>query len=96
MEQLQCYWLLYPLKLPKDGLTLLNFLQNFSTDIQVNLGELLQVANYVSILANGTSSVVNEMERLSKEEAKEQTIVDFNQRPDIPDTPTKNCVLFCI
>ena len=67
----------------ENGLTLLNFFRNLSTDVQFNLEEVLQVADYISILASGTSSIVDEMEKLSEEEAKQETPVDFSQLPDL-------------
>ena len=65
------------------GLTLLNVFQHLSTNVQFNLAEIFQVANYISILANGTTSIVDEMEKLSEEKAKQTKTVDFTQLPEL-------------
>ena len=68
---------------PKEGLTLLNFLRHLPTNIQLNLAEIFQVAEYIEILTSGTTVIVEEMARLSDEEAQQKTPVDYGVLPDI-------------
>ena len=67
----------------ENGLTLLNFLRNLPTNVQINLNDVFQAADYVSLLVEATRAVIEEMERLSAEEAKQDPPVDFSQLRDI-------------
>lgn len=67
----------------QNGLTLLNVLRHLATNVQINVKEVFQVADYISTLADGTTAIVDEMERLSEAEAKPETPVDFSQLPEL-------------
>ncbi|GBF79626.1 alpha/beta hydrolase [Aphanothece sacrum] len=67
----------------KEGLTLLNVLNNLPVNMQFNLKDILQTADYVDLLGRGTDSVIEEMRELSAQQAKKETPVNFSTLPDI-------------
>ena len=67
----------------EEGLTLLNFLRNLSTDVQLNLGKVERFANYVSTLENATGEIVDKMETLAKNDGNQLDNIDFSQLPNI-------------
>ncbi|MGL5033779.1 MAG: alpha/beta hydrolase, partial [Microcystaceae cyanobacterium] len=68
---------------PKEGLTLINFLRRYPTDINLNVETILKAANLVNRLGEGTNALVAEMERLSIQEAKSSSQINFAALPDL-------------
>ncbi|MGK7914510.1 MAG: alpha/beta hydrolase [Prochloraceae cyanobacterium] len=66
-----------------EGLTLLNFLRQFPTDIELNTDRILEVARLVELLVKGTEWMVAQMTELSSVEAANSTSVDFSKLPDL-------------
>ncbi len=67
----------------EEGLTLLNVIKNYPTDIHVNVKNLLAAANLLNILGQATNDLVAEMERLSLEQAAEEPEFDYATLPDL-------------
>ena len=68
--------------LSEEGLTLLNFLHNFSTDLQVNVEKVLLAGEYIQILGRGTNKLVEATKELTAEAIETQNN-DFTQLPDL-------------
>ena len=66
-----------------EGLTLLNFLRQFPTDIELNTDNILQVRDLVQLLVRGTKQMEREMAKLSSNEAANSQSVDFSKLPDL-------------
>ena len=66
-----------------EGLTLLNFLRQFSTDIEVRADRLLKLANLVEILLEETDEMVAKIAKLSLTEAASSTRVNFATLRDL-------------
>ena len=66
-----------------EGLTLLNFLRQFPTDIELNTDRILEVARLVELLVKGTDWMVAQMTELSSVEAANSTSVDFSALSDL-------------
>ncbi len=66
-----------------EGLSVLNFLRNFPTNIQLNTEDIVEVAKVVDKVARVTEMMVKEMERLSNLEAAKEEQVDYSQLLDI-------------
>ncbi|ERN40464.1 putative dienelactone hydrolase [Rubidibacter lacunae KORDI 51-2] len=69
--------------LSDEGLTLLNALRRFPTDIEIDAKGLFKAADRVELLAKGTEFAVNVMRDLSQAEAAAGPSVDFDTLPDI-------------
>ncbi|MGK7916512.1 MAG: alpha/beta hydrolase [Prochloraceae cyanobacterium] len=67
----------------EEGLTLLNFLRQFPTDIELNTNNILLVRDLVQLLVRGTKRLEQEMASLSSQEAANSTPVDFSKLPDL-------------
>jgi predicted dienelactone hydrolase len=65
-----------------EGLTLLGFLEKFSTDIQINIDRSLEIASEVDKIINASETMIAEMAELSAEEAKNEPDVNFAQLTD--------------
>ena len=72
----------------EEGLTLLNFLRNLSTDVQLNLEKVQRFANYVSTLENATGAVVDKMETLAQNDGNQLDNIDVKQLPNIREPGT--------
>lgn len=68
---------------PEGGLTLLNVLRKYPTDIHVNLERVLEAAKLLNILGRATNDLVDEMESLSLQEVKKAPPIDFAALPDL-------------
>ena len=66
-----------------EGLTLLNFMRQFSTDIELNTDNILQVRDSMQFLVRATKQMELAMASLSSKEAASSTPVDFSKLPDI-------------
>ena len=65
------------------GLTLLNVLHHLATDIQLNLQEVSELADYISVLKDTTNSVITTTKIIADKEAHLDKKIDFSQLPDI-------------
>jgi predicted dienelactone hydrolase len=68
---------------PAEGLTLLNVLRKYPTDIHINLEKLLEAAQLLNILGRGTNDLISEMESLSVQEAAKNPNIDYAALPDL-------------
>ncbi len=68
---------------PKEGLTLLHVLRQFSTNMQLQGELLLGLAQEVEKVVKATETYAAEMAKLSTAEAQAETPVDFAQLPNI-------------
>ena len=68
--------------LSEEGLSLLTFLHNFPTDLQLNVKKVLLAGEYLQILERGTNALVAETKKLSAEAIENQNY-DFAQLPDL-------------
>ena len=66
-----------------DGLTIINFLRQFSKDPELNAKNLIQVANKVKDLIKDTKQMTTEMKKLSSQEAAASKKVNFASLPDL-------------
>jgi predicted dienelactone hydrolase len=66
-----------------EGLTLLGFLQKFSTDLEINVDRTLAVAERVDKIVNASELMVSKVEKLSEQEAKKEDEVNFANLPDL-------------
>lgn len=69
--------------LDPEGLTLLNFLEKFPTDIQVDLNRGLEVAKEVERFIQATESIESEMRNISARQIRMQPRRDFARFPDL-------------
>ncbi|PSB04267.1 alpha/beta hydrolase [Merismopedia glauca] len=69
--------------LDPQGLTLLNFLQKFPTEIQVDLNRGLAVAKDVEQFVTATESIESEMRKISTQQIATQPVRDFSRYPDL-------------
>ena len=69
--------------LEPEGLTLLNVLSNFSTDIQIDVNEAITVAGLIDKIIKGTYFLVEEVDNLTQAEALRAQPTDFSQLPDL-------------
>ena len=68
---------------PEEGLTLLNFLRQYPTDIYLDTDGILRLANSVEGLVKETDRVVAQIQELSLKEAKADRIIDYSKLPDL-------------
>ncbi|MGK7885990.1 MAG: alpha/beta hydrolase [Crocosphaera sp.] len=69
--------------LDDQGLTLLNFLRQLSVNVQIDLKKAIAFAKDVEIVVDGTEKFVDEVEKLSAQEARQNPQIDFEQLPDL-------------
>ena len=69
--------------LDPEGLTLLNFLRQLPTNVQIDIAKSLTLANQVEIIVKGTRLFIEEIAKLSEMEAGSASSVDFDQLPDL-------------
>ena len=69
--------------LDPEGLTLLNFLRQLPTNVQIDIAKSLTLANQVEIIVKGTRLFIEEIAKLSEMEAESASSVDFDQLPDL-------------
>jgi len=67
----------------EDGLTVLNFLQQYPTDIYIDTDEIFKLANLIGGLVEETDRVVAQIQELSLKEAKSDRIIDYSKLPDL-------------
>lgn len=67
----------------KEGLTLLNVIQNLAVDIQINIPRILQYTKQINLVIEASNLFVEEVERLGQKEAELVKPVNFSQLPDI-------------
>ncbi|MBE9167483.1 alpha/beta hydrolase [Pleurocapsales cyanobacterium LEGE 06147] len=66
-----------------EGLSVLNFIRKFPTNIQLNTELIIQTARRFDLLIEATNIVVAEMAKLSAAEAATEPPIDFAALPDI-------------
>lgn len=67
----------------EEGLTLLNFLRQFPTDLHLDTRRILELTSSVANLINETDKVVAEIGALSSKEAKTSRQIDYTKLPDL-------------
>ncbi len=67
----------------ENGLTLLNFLRHLPTYMQLNLDAIQVASRSLEALDRGTQLLIEEMERLTAEKAKNEQNIDFASLPDL-------------
>lgn len=66
-----------------EGLTVLNLIRKFPTNIQLNTGLILRTARRFDLLRRATNFLVAEMKKISVEQAATEPQIDFAALPDI-------------
>jgi len=66
-----------------EGLTVLNLIRKFPTNIQLNTGLILRTARKFALLRRATDVMVAEMAKISATEAAAEQPIDFAALPDI-------------
>lgn len=74
--------------LEPEGLTLLNVLNNFSTNIEINVSQAITLAKLIDIVVQATYLFAEEVGNLAQAEAEQAQPVNFAQLPD-PRQPGK-------
>ncbi|MGK7945533.1 MAG: alpha/beta fold hydrolase, partial [Microcystaceae cyanobacterium] len=67
----------------EEGLTVLNVLKNFSTNVEINLPKSIDLARQVEKIVQATYAFVEQVEVLADQEIANNEAVDFSQLPDI-------------
>ncbi len=67
----------------EEGLTLLNFLRQFPTDIYLDTDRIFELADSVGGLVRETDLVVAQMQELSLQEAKKDRTIDYSKLTDL-------------
>ena len=67
----------------EEGLTVLNLLQAFPTDIRLNPSWIFSIAKSLERVVNDTDKMIDQVEQLSLAAIAPQNGVDFSQQPDI-------------
>ncbi|MDJ0508658.1 MAG: alpha/beta hydrolase [Crocosphaera sp.] len=65
-----------------EGLTLINFLNQLATDVEIDLKKALTLAQQVEIIVKGTELFIDEVETLANREAQQEQNLDFSQLTD--------------
>jgi predicted dienelactone hydrolase len=66
-----------------EGLSIINWLRLFPTDIQINLGNVLQFQRHIASLLRQTKQSVAELEQQSEALAASEGSIDYAARPDL-------------
>lgn len=66
-----------------EGLSILNWLRQFPTDIQLDLGKVLQLRRRITDLLDETRETVAALEQQTDADTATETPIDFSQRPDL-------------
>ncbi|MGK7932403.1 MAG: alpha/beta hydrolase [Microcystaceae cyanobacterium] len=67
----------------EEGLTVLNVLKKFSTNVEINLAKSLDLARQVEKIVLATYAFVEQVEVLADKEVANSEPIDFSQLPDI-------------
>lgn len=70
------------------GLSIINWLRQFPTDIQINLGAVLRFRRHVTDLLTETAQTMMALEQQTSALAATETAIDFSQRPDLREPGT--------
>lgn len=65
-----------------DGLTLLNFIEQYPTDIRISIQKLLSTAKTLTELLSGTQQTLEQLIANTLEDANNEASVDFSALPD--------------
>jgi len=66
-----------------DGLTLLNFFDQLPTNLTIDLAKVRELQRVISRIVEGTLSTIDQMKRLSAEEAAANPAINYAQLPDL-------------
>lgn len=66
-----------------EGLTILNFIRQFPTDIQLDTDKILLAFNLIDNLVKANQIMVEELDRLSEKEAATEKVIDYSTLPNI-------------
>lgn len=66
-----------------DGITLLDMLRNFPTDIELNTKKIIALTNQASNLIKQTKTLVTQLKEKNTAIAKSETFIDYTQLPDL-------------
>lgn len=66
-----------------EGLSVLNFMRKFSTNIELNTDQILEVSGLLEKIVKATDEMVIQISRLAAAEAATENPVDFSTLPDI-------------
>ncbi|NET06908.1 MAG: alpha/beta hydrolase [Symploca sp. SIO2B6] len=69
-----------------EGLTVLNFMRKFSTNIELNTDQILEVSGLLEKIVKATDEMVSQISRLAAAEAATENSVNFSILPDIRKT----------
>lgn len=67
----------------KDGLTLLNVLQNLAVNVQVEISQVIEYSNQIELIISGSNLFKEKVAILEQDEVKQSDPVDFSRLPDI-------------
>ncbi|WP_017294198.1 alpha/beta hydrolase [Geminocystis herdmanii] len=67
----------------KDGLSLMNVIQNISVDVQLNIRQVLRYVEQVNLVIEGSEFFATEIANLASIEAESAGNMDFSKLPDI-------------
>lgn len=67
----------------EEGLTVLNLLQSFPTDIRINPSWIFSIAESLERVVDDTDTMIQQVEQLSLAAIDSQNHVDFSQQPDL-------------
>jgi len=65
------------------GLSIINWLRQFPTDIQIDLGKVLRFRRHITDLLTETDQTIARLEQQTNALAATETPIDFSQRPDL-------------
>lgn len=65
------------------GLSIINWLRQFPTDIQIDLGKVLRFRRHVTDLLTETTQTMTALEQQTNALVATETPIDFSQRPDL-------------
>lgn len=65
------------------GLSILNWLRQFPTDMQIDLGRVLRFRRHITALLDETRQTVTALEQQTDAVAATEVPIDFSQRPDL-------------
>lgn len=69
--------------LAPDGLTLLNFLQNLPTNVEINVNDVLQLSRMIDLVVQATEAFSQDLADLSAQEAKNNPPVNYAALTDL-------------
>ncbi|WP_013323031.1 alpha/beta hydrolase [Gloeothece verrucosa] len=65
------------------GLTILNFIRKFPTDLQLDTNKILQAFNWIEELVKANQLMVEALDKLSDKQAATEKFIDYSTLPDM-------------